>query len=88
MLAPVLEILAIDEEEEKRARPSTTTVLSCKNCHRVISCATNLRIHREKYCRYRDGKRAKANVHRQVVESIVLNDDEFLSSLSRYRVGE
>ena len=52
----------------------------CPTCHKTLSSALSLRRHKEKYCRYREGKKARPPVvARQSVKEIDDDDGEIWS---------
>ena len=56
---------------------NSTQKAKCPACHRTLASAASLARHRENYCRYRHGKKAKQPVvarQRQVVE---IEDDDY-----------
>ena len=72
-------------ERPTPARPA------CPDCHRVLSSATSLQRHRENYCRYREGMRARPSVvHRKRNVVAQIEDEEFdggVTSVVRTRIS-
>ena len=65
---------------------------TCSDCHRTLSSLTSLQRHRENYCRYRLGKKAKQPAVARQRGAVVIADDEVLRSesgscISRSKVG-
>ena len=61
-------------------KPASEELMTYHDCHRTLSSTASLQQHREKYCRYREGKKAKRSVvfHQRDVE-IDDGDIEFWS---------
>ena len=68
--------------------PSTKPI--CPDCQRPLSTEASLARHRQNYCRYRQGKRARKPAVARQSDDVVLNDDVFSgenASLTRIRRG-
>ena len=61
-------------------RQPTANRPSCPDCHRVLSSTASLQRHRENYCRYREGMRARRPVVNNQRNGVVVEDDEVFNS--------
>ena len=87
---------SLDDDEEEDDLNSgfimekEATKERCELCGRELASAANLAQHREKYCRYRSGKKAKRPVAaRRRADVEIDDDDEFQSEgshISRFKV--
>ena len=78
-------------DERSKAESDAGKRQACSFCNRVLATAASLKLHRERYCRYRKGRRAPRPAARVRMNAVSVTDDvEFVSErscLRRKRVG-